>query len=84
VAATPPESTKSSLHRRLAAHARSRWPQLRDLQVRHRGGFAYINARLPGDDEAMPLFRLRYTGSASTWGFAIYESSSDRYQDSYL
>lgn len=84
VASTPPESTKSSLRQRLAAHTRTRWPQLRDLQIRHRGGFAYISAQLPDDDERMPLCRLRYTGSASTWGFAIYQASSDRYEDSYL
>lgn len=28
--ATPPESTKYSLHHRLAAHARQRWPQVAD------------------------------------------------------
>ena len=28
--------------------------------------------------------RLRYAGSASTWGFAIYRASHDDYEDSYL
>jgi hypothetical protein len=84
VVPTPPESTKSSLRQRLDAHARTRWPHLRDLQVRHRAGFAYISAQLPDEDEPLPLCRLRYTGSASTWGFAIYQASSDRYEDSYL
>jgi hypothetical protein len=84
VAPTPPESTKTSLHQRLRAHARTRWPQLVDLHVRHRGGFAYISAQLTGDDDPLPLCRLRYTGSASTWGFAIYQASSDRYEDSLL
>lgn len=83
MAPTPPESTKTSLHQRLGAHARTRWPQLRDLRVRHRGGFAYITAQLPDGDQ-LPLCRLRYTGSASTWGFAIYHASSDRYEDAYL
>jgi len=81
--ATPPESTKSSLHQRLSTRARTRWPQLSDLRVRHRAGFAYITAQLPDGDQ-QPLCRLRYTGSASSWGFAIYQASNDRYQDSHL
>ena len=84
VAPTPPESTKTSLRQRLHAHAHTRWPQLSGLQVRHRGGFAYISAQLPDDDNPLPLCRLRYLGSASTWGFAIYLASSDRYEDTLL
>ena len=30
------------------------------------------------------LRRLRYGGSAHTWGFAIYRASHDDYEDSYL
>ena len=30
------------------------------------------------------LCRLRYGGSAHTWGFAIYRASHDDYEDSYL
>ena len=32
----------------------------------------------------IPLMRLRYGGSASVWGFAIYLGSSGKYQDSAL
>jgi hypothetical protein len=32
----------------------------------------------------LPLFRLRYSGSASRWGFAIYRASHDDYQDNFL
>ncbi len=84
MAATPPESTKTSLRQRLHAHARTRWPQLAGLQIRHRGWFAYISAQLPDDEGPLPLCRLRYIGSASTWGFAIYQASSDRYENSSL
>jgi hypothetical protein len=84
MAPTPPESTKASLHQRLSDHARTRWPQLRNLAIRHRGQFAYVTAQLPDDEEPLPLCRLRYAGSASTWGFAIYLASSDRYEESYL
>ena len=61
---------------------RSRPPALARLDrvsVRFRGAFAYIDAHLP-DGEIMPLCRLRYGGSASIWGFAIYRASHDDYQ----
>ena len=81
--AAPPASTKTSLQQRLSAHTRQRWPQLDGVDVRFRGAFAYITARLR-DGEPMPLMRLRYGGSASRWGFAIYLASKDGYQDSVL
>ena len=78
-----PESTKTSLHQRLSTRAQERWPQLATLTVRHRAGFAYITGHLP-DGEQLPLCRLRYGGSANTWGFAIYRASHDDYEDSIL
>jgi len=83
MAATVPESTKTSLHQRLLARARERWPQLADVHVRFRGRFAYIDSELQSG-EALPLCRLRSAGSATTWGFAIYLASHDGYQDSVL
>lgn len=80
---TPPESTKASLHQRLNTHARARWPQLAQVSVRHHGAFAYLTGHLT-DGHELPLCRLRYGGSASTWGFAIYLASHDGYEDSYL
>lgn len=81
--ATPPESTKTSLAQRLHAHARHRWPQLRGLRIRHRGAFAYIDGELP-DGEVLPLTRLRYRGSATTWGFALYLASTGKYENCLL
>ena len=81
--AKPPESTKTSLYQKLAARARERWPQLGGVDVRWRGQFAYVSGRLP-DGSSLPLFRLRYADSASTWGFAIYRASRDDYENSYL
>jgi hypothetical protein len=37
-----PESTKNSLTYRLHAHAKDKWPQLADLQVRYRANLAYV------------------------------------------
>ena len=79
----PPESTKTSLRQRLTHHAQIRWPALTAVNVRYRGAFAYIDGQLPGG-VTLPLCRLRYNGSASIWGFAIYLASRDSYQDSVL
>ncbi|WP_435123781.1 hypothetical protein [Micromonospora tulbaghiae] len=83
VAKPPPESTKTSLPQRLSAHARTRWPALTTVPVRYHGIFAYVDGRL-ADGTTLPLCRLRYGGSASRWGFAIYLASRDGYQDSVL
>jgi hypothetical protein len=79
----PPDSTKTSLAQRLTAHARDRWPGLSHVEVRFHGRFAYLTGHLP-NGEALPLCRLRYGGSASSWGFAIYRASHNDYQDSTL
>jgi hypothetical protein len=80
---TPPTSTKNSLTHRVTSRARDRWPALAEVVVRFRGQFAYLDGHL-SDGEVMPLCRLRYSGSASSWGFAIYLASRDGYQDSIL
>jgi hypothetical protein len=81
--ATPPDSTKASLQQRLKAHATTRWPQIHQVLIRHRAGFAYIDAEL-ADGTTEKLLRLRYGGSASRWGFAIYLYSKNGYEDSFL
>ena len=81
--ATPPESTKTSLKQRLTAHAAQHWPQIRQFHIRHRAGFAYIDAEL-AEGTVEKLVRLRYTGSATIWGFAIYLYSKEGYEDSFL
>lgn len=80
---TPPASTKASLASQLTVHARQRWPQLATVRVRFRAGFAYVDGDL-GDGDPLRLCRLRYGGSASRWGFAIYRASHDDYEDSIL
>ena len=76
-----PESTKTSLHQRLSERARQRWPQLTAVDVRHRGKFSYIDGVL-ADGTTLRLCRLRYLGSAHSWGFAIYRASHDDYDES--
>lgn len=79
-----PDSTRHALNRRLDQRRRERWPGLLDLSVRYRASFAYITGTTADDDHSMPLFRLRYLGSADQWGFAIYLASKDGYEDSML
>jgi hypothetical protein len=71
------------LRQRLHARARERWPQLADIHIRHRGKFAYVTGELL-DGTTLPLFRLRYNGSPTVWGFAIYRASHDDYEPSFL
>jgi hypothetical protein len=81
--ATIPESTKSGLTWKLINRARERWPQIKHIKTRFRGALAYVDAELQ-DGDTVQLCRLRYGGSASTWGFAIWRASHDDYQDSWL
>ena len=78
-----PESTRNSITLRLLDHAERHWPQLTRVQVTYRGAFGYITGVLR-NGEHIPLCRLRYGGSASSWGFAIYRASHDDYQDNIL
>lgn len=67
--AAPPESTKPSPQQRLSGRARERWPQRAGVEVKFRGGFAYLAGRLP-NKETLPLMRLRYGGYggyAASW-----------------
>jgi len=81
--ATIPESTRNSITVRLLDHAEAHWPQLTRLQVNHRGAFGYVTGVLR-DGQHIPLCRLRYGGSAHSFGFAIYSAAHDRYQDAIL
>ena len=78
-----PESTRNSITLRLLDHAERHWPQLTRVQVTYRGAFGYITGVLR-DGQQIPLFRLRYGGSAHSFGFAIYSAAHDRYQDAVL
>ena len=78
-----PESTRDSITVRLLDHAEAHWPQLTRVKVTYRGAFGYITGVLR-DGQNIPLCRLRYGGSAHSFGFAIYSAAHDRYQDAVL
>jgi hypothetical protein len=78
-----PESTRSSIILRLLDHAEKNWPQLAKVRARYHGSFAYITGVLR-NGEQISLFRLRYGGSAHSFGFAIYSAARARYEDAAL
>ena len=78
-----PQSTRDSITVRLLDHAEAHWPQLTRVQVTYRGAFGYITGVLP-DGQHIPLCRLRYGGSAHSFGFAIYSAARARYEDAVL
>jgi len=78
-----PESTRNSITVRLLDHAEAHWPQLKKVKVTYRGTFGYVTGVLR-DGQQIPLCRLRYGGSAHSFGFAIYSAARDRYQDAVL
>ena len=78
-----PESTRDSITVRLLDHAEANWPQLTRVQVTYRSAFGYVTGVLP-DGQHIPLCRLRYGGSAHSFGFAIYSPARDRYEDAVL
>ena len=78
-----PDSTRSSITLRLLDHAGEHWPQLAKVQVTCRASFAYVTGVLRDGDQ-IPLFRLRYGGSAHSFGFAIWNAVRERYEDALL
>lgn len=78
-----PDGARRALARRLDLRRQERWPELRELNFRYKGSFAYIDGTT-AEDDSLPLCRLRYIGSPHEWGFAIYLASKDGYKDSIL
>lgn len=82
--ASPNAAKAAALQQRLTAHAR-RWPQITEIRVRWRAGYAYIDAVVDGDDEGdLQLCRLKDTGHPEMWGFALFTYSNERYEDNIL
>ena len=59
------------------------WPQLTRVKVTYRGTFGYVTGVLR-DGPNSPPCRLRYGGSAHSFGIAIYSAARDRCQDAVL
>ena len=72
----PTARLKTYIEGHLDFHASQRWPQLEEVTISWRGGYGYVSAYL-SEDEAIPVCRLRYLGSDTDWGFALYQASSE-------
>lgn len=79
----PPARLKTSTADHLDFYASKRWPQLEEVTIRWHGGYGYVTAYVT-EDEAIPLCRLRYLGSDTDWGFALYQASAEAYIDTLL
>ncbi|MEO7193487.1 MAG: hypothetical protein ABIZ05_01490 [Pseudonocardiaceae bacterium] len=79
----PSARLKTHIAGHLDFHASQRWPQLEEITIAWHGGYGYVTAHLP-DDEQLPLCRLRYLSSDTEWGFALYRASSEGYDDTPL
>lgn len=78
-----PDAARRQLTARLETRRRERWSELGKLTVSFRGDFAYVEGILPAGYRQR-LFRLRYLGSPTSWGFAVFLASGGRYEDSVL
>ncbi len=95
-----PNIAQETLRARLEQHARMHWSErCREVVVRFRGSFAYIDAFplhhqfMPGTTpeqqaqiEATPthLCRLGYLGHPDRWEFAFFKYSDEKYEPSFL
>lgn len=81
--ASPNTAKVTALQQRLTTHAR-RWPQITEIKVRYRAGYAYIDAAVEDEDGELHLCRLKDTGHTEMWGFALYTYSNERYEQNIL
>jgi hypothetical protein len=79
----PNKKLKEQVEDELDHYASQRWPQLEEVTIRWRGSYGYVTAYLTEDD-AIPLCRITYLGSPDDWEFAIYQASTQTYQESLL
>jgi hypothetical protein len=76
-------SYRRACRRKLAARARTAWPQLTGVDIRHRSQFAYVDrgTRQWAEHQAhAPALRRL----SQHLGFALYLASSDKYEDTIL
>lgn len=79
----PSARLKTLTAEKLDFYASKRWPQLEEVTIRWHGGYGYVAGFLPGDEE-LQLCRLHYLGSDTDWDFALYQASSETYEDAQL
>jgi hypothetical protein len=79
----PSKPLKTRVEGEVDHRAAQRWPQLEEVTIRWRGSYGYLTGHRPSD-ENIPLARIGYLGDPDDWAFAIYQASSESYQQSVL
>jgi hypothetical protein len=82
----PPKQLKVLIEEDVDSRAFTHWPQLGEVTIRWRGSFGYLTGHYDDDedDTGFPLARIEYLGSADAWRFALYQPSSDTYEETIL
>ena len=81
---TPDPQTRNAVTSRIVAYVTAGWPRLGEPDVRYRGKYCYVAAKLPGHREAMPILRLRWQGDPDNWAIGIYKASTGQYSEAEL
>jgi hypothetical protein len=79
----PARKLKDQVEDDLDHYASQRWPQLEEVTIRWHGSYGHVTGYVT-EDEGIPLCRIAYTGSPDDWEFAIYQASTETYQESVL
>ena len=78
----PSRALKDQVEGSLDHYASQAWPQLEEVTIGWRGSYGYLVGHLPDDD--LPLARIEYLGDPQQWGFALYQASTENYQETVL
>jgi hypothetical protein len=78
---TPDPQTRNDVTSRIVAYVTAGWPRLGEPEVRYRGKYCYVAAKLPGHRSPTPFLRLRWTGSPDEWAIGIYKASTEQYSE---
>ena len=76
-----PESMRESVRKKIVAEfERHGFAKDKEIQVKFRGAFCYVDAQEPGCAGPTQLFRLRYFPGRDSWSVAFFTYSNEQYQ----
>ncbi len=81
--AVPGKKLKDRVADALDGHAYTQWPRLEEITTTWRGSYGYLTAWLT-ETESIPLCRIQYLGDPDSWGFDLYQASTETYTGSRL
>jgi hypothetical protein len=81
----PPKRLKNLIEGTVDHHASRHWPALEEVTITWRGGYGYLTGYLTeDDDDQIKLCRIQYLGIDDDWAFAIWQASTDSYNNALL